>query len=180
MIFIVPQPNSFVFNNVDMLSAYNIRCITYDVLLPKLRSRKIRIPARDGIYDFGARNYDERTIRMSCDLIGKQQLTRQQLRDLAALLTQKGQIVLWDEPDKYYIGRIYDQTKLEYLGRVGHRTDLSFVCEPFAYGETISGPMPTVMNYKGTATTPTRIEIRNVSDKTLQGVQIQIRERSDG
>ena len=165
------------FAGVDLQEAFGIRCDFYDVLTPKMRERKVKLPGRDGSYDYGARFHDERIVKLKCESM--KMLSRQEIRELAAALSKKGELYLWDEPDKYYVGRIYKAPDLVYIGLIGHRFDLEFICDPFAYGETISGPMPTIMTYKGTAITPTRIEIRNISNKTLQGVQIQIRERSE-
>lgn len=171
------QPDSFLFAGVDMLDTYGIRCISHDPLFPKLRSRLLSIPGRDGTYDFGAQNHDDRTIKLACDSM--RGLTRQELREVAALLTQKGRLVLWDEPDKYYIGRIYREEQLKYIGMAGHEFTLTFTCEPFAYGKTVSGPLERQIEYTGTAATPTRVQITNTGTTIISGLRMRIRERSD-
>ena len=97
--------DSFTFGGVDMYEAYGIRVVHYDLLLPKLRPRKVTIPQRSGEYDFGARYHDERVLLLECD--SRNSLTRAQLRELAYALSKKNRIVLWDEPEKYYIGQLY-------------------------------------------------------------------------
>lgn len=171
------QADSFQFGGVDMLEAYGIRCLGHDFLLPKLRERKVVVPQRDGAYDLGARYYDERMLALACDSM--RGLTRQELRELAYVLSRKSRLVLWDEPEKNYLGRIYDAAELEYVGRVGHSFQLTFVCDPFAYGRTVAEAMPTRMDYRGTAATPVRIQITNTGTAAIAGIRIRIRERSE-
>lgn len=173
--------DSFIFGTVDMFEQFGIRVITYDVLKPPLRQRKIIIPGRDGAYDFGEEVYDERVLRMECDTrIG---LTRADLRELAYVLSKKKKIYLWDEPDFFYIGRIYDAAQLNNIGSIGHDFTLSFICDPFLYGATrvlsFSGRVLTRPDYTGTARTPTRIAITNTGTADAVGIQIRIRERSE-
>ncbi len=158
-----------------MLDKYGIRCVSHDPLIPKLRPRTVLVPGRDGQYDFGAERYDERVLRLYCDSI--RGLSRQALREAAAALTKKGRLVLWDEPDKHYIGRVYNQTELRYLGMAGHEFTLTFLCDPFAYGETVSGPMPEIFDYRGSAVTPVRLQIINRGETAIQGLRIRIREK---
>lgn len=173
----IVQPDSFAFAGVDMLAQYGIRCVSHDPLLPKLRERTIALPGHDGAHDFGARRYDTRTIKLDCDSM--RSLSREELREVAYLLTRKGRLVLWDEPDKYYVGQIYKETQLKYLGIAGHEFPLTFSCEPFAYGKVVSDTMPVQFAYAGTAETPTRIQITNTGTQPIIGLTIRIRERSD-
>lgn len=172
------RPDSFEFSGIDMLTTYGIRCISSDVLQPKPRVRKVSVPGRDGTHDFGARNYDERQLRLSCDSMAA--LTRHQIRELSYLLARKGRIVLWDEPDKYYLGRLYDDAQLKYIGLIGHEFTLTFTCDPFAYGATVDRAMPEkfvgVDQYQGTASTSTRIALTNTGTAVIQGLHIVVRE----
>lgn len=170
--------DSFEFNSVDMYERYGIRVVYHDPLLPELRERKQTIPGRHGAYDFGARYYNERTVTFDCD--SRAGLDRGQLRELALLLSRKGRIRLGDEPDKYYIGRLYKQIPFSSIG-IGQEFSLAFVCEPFAYSETktISGAENLAISYRGTEEAPTFITIRNVGDTPITGIQIRIKERSD-
>lgn len=163
-----------------MLTAYGIRVRSVsDGLQPALRERKIIIPRRDGAYDYGAQWYDERELRLTCEIV--QKVPRADFRELSLTLSRKGRITLWQEPDKYYVGRLYDTSNLELIGRIGHRFELPFVCEPFAYGAqqvlTIDGA--TKPAYAGTARTPMRIVIRNTGSTPITGIQIRTRERTD-
>lgn len=179
------QPDTFAYAGVDMLATYGIRCSGYsfDTLTPKLRPRKITVPGKSGTRDFGAKHYEDRALRIQCDAM-ERRLDRHEIRELAYLLSKKGRIVLWDEPDKYYVGRLYDAAELKYIGMVGHEFSLTFICEPFAYGRTYSGPMPERFvgddAYLGTATTPTRIQVTNTGQNTIPGFRIIIREERTG
>lgn len=156
-----------------MLSRFGIRAVTHDVLLPQLRPRLLAVPGRDGSYDFGARCYEDRRIRIACDSM--RGLARGELRELAYLLSQKGKLVLWDEPDKHYAARLYDPTALSYLGRAGHAFELLFVCEPFAVGRRVKRGEAGLVHYAGTAQTPVRLTLRNVGTTTVKRLRIVIR-----
>lgn len=171
------SPDSFTFRGVDMYAEYGIRGIVAEVLAPRLRPRLLTIPSRSGSYDFGAKHYDDRTITIDCD--SRAALSREKLRELSYLLSKKGELTLWDEPDKYYMGRLYNAEALTYIGRVGHSFSLTFVCEPFAYGETKSERLMDRVVYRGTAPTPTRIQITNQGEVPIRGIRMRIRERSD-
>lgn len=171
---------SFAFGPVDMYSAFGLRIRKkHMVLKPALRPRKIIIPQRSGAYDFGAKYYDELSLLVECDTL--KALTAADRRELAYLLSVKGNISFWDEPDKYYRGQIYDPAEIEKVGGIGTYFPLTFVCEPFAYGETINVAFPPskslAPNYAGTAETPTRLEITNGGAAAVTGIQITIRKR---
>ncbi len=171
------QADSFLFCGVDVLLAYGVRCVGHDALLPELRRRAVTVPARDGAYDFGANRYEGRKIRLDCDTT--RGLTRQEIREMAALLAKKGRLVLWDEPDKHYVGRVYRQTELKYLGMAGHEFVLEFECEPFAYGQSVTAALEGPAGYAGTARTPTRVRVTNMGEAALDGLVMRIRKRRD-
>lgn len=169
----IVQPDSFAFGGVDMLKAYGVRCVSHDVLLPRLRPRKVTVPGRDGEYDFGAKRYEERRIRLTCDSM--RALSRGALRELAELLSQKGRLVLWDEPNRYYVGRLYDEAQLQYIGMAGHAFDLTFACEPFAYGLDVDTAIGAQVSYRGTAESPGRLVLTNTGSTAVSNIRIRIR-----
>ena len=171
---------SFTFGGVDMREKYGVWCTAYDTFFPPLRSRKITVPGRSGAYDYGSNEYDERTLRLECDTrTGK---TRAEMREIAYALSKKHEIRIWQEPDKYYIGRLYDPSELEDLGQIVYKFTITFVCEPFAYGETVQvdfqGPVWSA-SYAGTQETPTRLQITNAGSTTANGIQITITEKRE-
>lgn len=165
--------DSFRFGGVDMLERFGIRAVSYDVLAPRLRPRRLVVPGRDGSYDFGARRYEDRLVRIECD--SRAALSRQALRELAHLLSKKGQLILWDEPDKHYAGRLYDEAALRYIGRIGHEFTLTFVCEPFAVGQTVAEAVGGRAAYGGTATTPVRLTLTNNGTTAVTGIRMLVR-----
>lgn len=156
-----------------MLAEYGIRCVAHDVLLPRLRPRLLTLPGRDGSYDFGAARYEDRLVRLACDSVAA--LDRAKLRELAGLLSRKGRLELGAEPDKAYVGRIYDEAQLTQVGRVGHAFELAFVCEPFAEGETVRAAIGGPVAYRGTAETGVRMWLRNVGTADVQGIRVLVR-----
>ena len=169
--------SSFLFGGTDMYQAFGISIsdngLPQDALLPELRPRKVTIPLRSGTFDFGAHYYNERSISIGCVTVRAG--TRDDAREMAYVLSKKSEIYFWNEPDKYYVGRVYQAPSLEVLRNIGNRFTLTFVCEPFAYGKTVTEQMPALIyqtEYPGTAPTPTLIEIRNVG--TTNAVNIQI------
>lgn len=144
-----------------------------DVLLPALRPRKVTIPERHGAYDFGAKFYDERGLTLRCVTI--RTLDRAAVREISLMLSQKSEIRIWNEPEKYYIGRIYDQTSLDQLRRTANKFTLTFICEPFAYGQTVTDPFEGLIyrsSYPGTAPTPTYIQIVNNGETAATNIRI--------
>ena len=168
--------SSFKFDDVDMFDRFGLQItddgMPEDVLLPTIRSRKITMPMRNGAYDFGAKYYDERAITLNCVTVKAN--TREDAREMAYLLSKKSQLRIWNEPDKYYIGRVYQAPTLEQIRNIGNRFSLTFICDPFAYGEEIDTTFTTRYSphYAGTAATPTKITITNTGSQTITSITI--------
>ena len=178
------ENGSFLFGTIDMYKQYGIKLsetsVPNDVLLPGLRARKKRIPQRHGEYDYGAQYYDERAIQIEC--VTCRTITREDSREIAYVLSKKSEIRFWTEPEKYYIGRIYEAPDLEQLRNVGNRFQVVFICEPFAYRRTFTEPFVNrkyVPNYQGTAPTPVYIVIENVGTANITNIQITQTDRKD-
>lgn len=173
--------DSFSFGQHNSLTDWSIRVIKYDVLTPAKRPRKVLIPQRSGMYDYGAQCWEERTVRIDCTL--EREMSRSQLREVAWALSKKDALRLWDEPDKRYIGELYDPAAItDYYGEAMRDFTLSFVCEPFALGRTVTQPIASGENpvaYRGTAETPCLIVLRNASLTNVLNVTITAIKRSD-
>lgn len=172
--------DSFSFGTVNSLTDWGIRAVKYDVLTPAKRPRKVQIPMRSGMYDYGAVCWEERTVRIECTL--ERKISRSELREIAGALSQKSRLRLWDEPDKYYVGELYDPAEiLDYYDEALRDFTLNFVCEPFAYGSTVTHPIASGENrigYRGTAETPCVIVLNNQSGAEAQTVTITAVKRS--
>ena len=166
--------SSFQFGNHNSADDWGIRVIAHDFLFPPKRARKVAILHRDGMYDFGAQNFEERTLRLSCTL--ERKITRAALREIVYLLCQKKQIRLWNEPDKYYIGELYDPDEiLDYPMEVEREFELNFICEPFAYMDAVDAPVSSGHNavpYRGTANAPCVITLHNPNSYAITNVTI--------
>lgn len=174
---------SFKFGSVDMYERFGIKIsnasMPGDNFLPALRPRKVEIPNRNGQYDYGAHYYKERQLVLSCVVPARSFDTELSLRsfarEIAYTLSKKDEIRIWNEPDKYYIGRIYSEIALEQIRNGGHTFNITFVCDPFAYGATKTEQMPSLVyipEYKGTAPTPTYIVIENIGETAAVNIQI--------
>lgn len=169
---------SFLFGTTDMYEQFGIKLTEYsipqDVLIPDLRARKRTNPLRHGAYDYGAKYYDERAIQIEC--VTKKMISREQSREIAYVLARKSEIRFWTEPEKYYIGRVYEAPTLEQLRNVGNRFQLIFICEPFAYRNSVTAAFQNRVytpTYDGTAPTPTQIIITNTSaTATIRNITI--------
>ena len=175
---------SLVFGNTDMYRTFGIRLadksFPQDVLIPGLRSRKQTIPLRHGAYDYGAQYYEERGIGISC--VTDKTITRDDVREIAYILSKKSEIRFWTEPEKYYIGRVYEPPTLEQIRNVGNQFELEFICEPFAYRNTFTEFFENrryVPEYQGTAPTPTYIVIENIGSGNISNIRITQTNRKD-
>lgn len=169
--------SSFLFGNVDMFQRFGLQLVDdgmpQDVLKPQLRERKVTIPLRSGSYDYGAKYYDERPLTYTC--VTTRTVSRDDVREIAYILSKKSQIRIWTEPDKYYVGRVYQAPTLEQLRNIGNRFPLTFICEPFAYRHAVTDNFVNrryTPHYAGTASTPTYIVIENTG--AIKAVNIQI------
>ncbi len=162
--------DSFEFRGINFRDKFHMKVVKTDVILPPKRERKIAIPGRHGRYDYGAENWDERIVRLECDIT--QKLSRDEVREIAYILSKKGRLYLWDEPDKYYVAEIYNGGEIfDYPKQNIRNFTLEFVCEPFAYREAkvlfFKGSPRIEIDYNGTVAAPCRIEIEAVKDTHL-------------
>lgn len=172
--------DSFSFGTYNSLADWGIRVVKYDTLTPAKRPRKVQIPMRSGMYDFGAQCWEERTVRIECTL--ERKTSRGELREIAGALSCKSRLRLWDEPDKFYIGELYDPAEItDYFDEALREFTLTFVCEPFSYGRTVTLPIHSGENpirYQGTAETPCVIVLRNLSDTDAANITLTAVKRS--
>lgn len=170
--------NSFTFGSVNSVEAWGLKVIEHDFFMPAKRERKIIIPGRSGAYDYGAKHFDERILSLECVL--ERKMSKGAFREIVYTLNQKKQIRLWDEPDKYYIGELYDSGEVTvYPQECMREFTLEFVCEPFAYRAAATmqiGAGENRVSYEGTAESPAILEIFNpnsypVSNFTITAVK---------
>ena len=184
---------SFKFGNTDMYDTFGIMLIDSgmpeDLFIPSIRERKVEVPNRHGSYDFGAKYYNERELTLKCIAAEPERVgfsmanIRQYVREITYVLSKKAEIRLWNESEKYYVGRLYDATDLIQLRDLADEFELHFICEPFAYGETMTKPFYNrqyIPDYQGTAPTSTYIVIRNTaSSGNVTNIKITQIDRKD-
>lgn len=166
--------DSFSFNQYNSVEDWGILVNAVDVFLPPKRKRKITIPGRSGSYDFGAKNWEERTLRLTCTLM--RQMSKAEFREIVYALSKKGRLRLWNEPDKYYVAELYDPAEVQdYYLETARDFELVFTAEPFAYGRTVTTPITDGRNlpgYRGTAETPCVIVLKNLSGSEVKNITI--------
>ena len=129
---------SFKFGTHDMYEEFGLRIVDcdYDYILPALRQSTKQIPKRSGVYRYEEKYYDERAIMLS--VRAENESKRDYWREVSYALSTRNSIYIYDEPEKYYIGRIYDPSVFKRIRNIGMDLDLVFVCEPFAYRQTFT------------------------------------------
>jgi len=163
------------FGGEDLFERFGIFCETRrDALAPGVKERNIHIPGKHGSYWPGESFYEDREVELTC--VTTVELTRQQLRELAYVLSGKKRLVLSDEPEKYYMAQLCDFSVIQHIGRKGTKHTLRFRCEPFAYGETVTIPVRTGENavkYQGTAPAPTLLVLKNIGTTPVTTIHIR-------
>ena len=156
----------FTFNNVAS-STFKLVCKSVKrPLLPQAKTRRVELPGSSGAYDFDGVEYGLRSITMKIQYIGTSfEELRTRARSIAAWLSTAGgaQLMINDEPDKYYLARVTSEIDLETLFEMGS-ADVQFDCQPFALSTTwktyttmATGAKDFVFNNPGTR----RIECRS-------------------
>ena len=170
----------FRFNDVHCRDFFITMRSVDRTTLPPLRRREIAVPGRHGRYDFGENKYDNRTISIEVFIEASNlaQL-RQRVRNVAGWLKNKGRLAFDDEPDKFYVGRLYNQVPLDQVARNG-RALLVFDVEPFAYGELISDQVtrtdetPLNLFVSGTEESPAEYTIINDGESPVENIRVKI------
>ena len=173
------RKGAFSFCDVDMYERYGVLVSNVDdQLMPALRPRKVIVPDRSGAFDYGAKYRDERIITLECGTITT--VSRSDIREFAYSLSHKGPLRLWDEEDKYYMGRIYDPDEIIRRMERFRQFTLSFVCDPYAYGRIVEVSFRNSADwtYGGTAPTQAVITIYNPGTKK-NGITITKREKQE-
>lgn len=176
--------DSFTYNGVDLYEQFGIRVVAYNLLMPERRRRSVVVPGRSGSFNYDdapgqSTHHNDRPLRMT--VVIERELAPGAFDDLKYTLSRQGRIVLWDQPDRYYRGNLFDPAEvLDYFRHSMREFELVFLCDPYAYALTpttlVSGQSILPMRYEGTRETPTRIKIRNTGKTPLTGIRVIARE----
>jgi predicted phage tail component-like protein len=128
----------FTYNNIKS-SIYGIVAKSVNrPLLPVLRKRELVVPGKHGSYDFSDNTFENRIIEVELKYVGTSFAElRTRARTIAYWLSGYSgtkNLVFSDEPDKWYVGKIYSEIGLANLFKLGECKVL-FECEPFAYAD---------------------------------------------
>lgn len=133
---------SFTFNGKNSKD-FGVYALALDrTLLPELNNYNITIPGKDGVYEVDTQTYKNRIIPVQLGLLGNytESELRNKSREVAYWLSQKGNLIFDDEPDKYYYGRIYNAVNFVQYGSNDYLSDgfnsatcdINFDLVPFA------------------------------------------------
>ena len=127
---------NFTYNSIKS-TTYGIVAKTVNrPMLPILRKRELVIPGKHGAYSFGDETFDKRLIEVELKYVGTSfNELRTRARQIAYWLSGFSgtkNLVFSDEPDKWYVAKIYSEIGLQNFFKLGQAT-VQFECEPFAY-----------------------------------------------
>ena len=113
-------------------------------LLPAKRNSEVVVPGHNGSYDFSDDSpYENIIIPVVIQYISDTfSDLRSRARNIAAWLGQTSYkpLIFTDEPDKYYLAKIYDAVSVEKIVNLtpGETATVNFECQPLAFGELIT------------------------------------------
>lgn len=167
---------SFSFGGINSVTEYGIYCVQSYPFIPPKRERKIVIPGRHGVHDYGANTFDEIGIRLECSCLDD--IDRDDFREVSAWLSKKSRLIFWDEPEKFYIAELFKAPNISW--KTLYSMDsfiLNMVCEPFAYKEKSSVQIArgnNAIGYEGTQEAPFVMTITNQNAFSVSNIQISI------
>lgn len=129
----------FIFNSLYSFDNFGIIAKTVNrPLLPAKRRTNVIIPGRNGSYTFDDNTYDDIVIPVIIQYVSDDfPDLRLRARVISAWLSQVDHkpLVFTDEPDKYYLAKIYDALSVEKIVNLvpGEKTTVQFECHPLAY-----------------------------------------------
>lgn len=169
------------YNGQDSYSDFNLVVKSSDrTMLPSLTQRQLAVAGKHGTWDFKGNTYENRIISVEFKYVGSTFLNlRSKARDIAHWLSQTEapkKLIFSDEPDKYYLAKIYSSVGLQNILRVGQGS-IEFECKPFAYSTAqdlilatiTTDPQVINVTVTGTAETPEIITMTNNSGITIDG-----------
>lgn len=169
--------DSFEYRGKNSRTDFGMKVVSSDVLYPEKRRETVHIIGVNGNHEIGDDTYDDRTVRIKCDWLRKDEdVPRHTMREIAEWLSEEGQLTLWNEVDKHYKANLYTTTEIiSYAKECLLQFELEFICRPFAYGEFKSESLIVGKNrpkYNGTQKASTLIVIKNTGTTPINKVII--------
>lgn len=110
-------------------------------MIPAMTPKILTVPGMHGVHDFGVNTYSNQNIPVHIAFVGNDIYELMSRADeIAAWLTSKKYepLTFADEPNVYYLAKIYDKVALEKFKRFGE-ADINFDCMPFKIYQESSG-----------------------------------------
>ncbi len=144
---------AFSFNGIES-SSFNLVCKSIKrPLLPEAKLKRVELPGSSGAYDFEDHEYALRSLTMRITYEGTSfEELRSRARSIAAWLSTSKweQLIINDEPDKYYLAKVTPEIDLSTTLEAGE-AEIVFDCQPFAYSvneSEFSFAATTLTNYE--------------------------------
>lgn len=144
---------SFKFNGVES-SYFNL--VSKSVkrpVLPAAKLKRVELAGASGSYDFANTEYGLREMAMRITYKGNSfSELRTRARSIAAWLCTDcfAELIINDEPDKYYLAKVSDALDISTMLEAGE-IEINFDCQPFAYSVienvTVIAPIISVVHY---------------------------------
>jgi len=161
------------YNDIGLIMKSNDRS-----LLPAVKRQQVDIAFQDGKIDLQKEPvYDNRIITVTFAYHFKTLFEMQEKkRQMAAWLSGTGRLVFDDEPNKFYVAKVFESIPIEQsLRRMA--VQVLFECQPFAYSDAImqvfritqQGQMVT-LDVDGNVRTCGKITLRNTGTSTLNNI----------
>ncbi len=124
--------NYFIFKGINSKDKNIIINKMPPVVKPERRIELIEVPGRNGTLHIDQETYKSYVIQIECTL-----LERENLREIMAWLDGEGDLILSNEPDKFYKATIINQIDYTSIVNVLHTFPLQVELQPLLYSNEI-------------------------------------------
>lgn len=120
--------NYFIFKGINSKDKDIIINKMPSIIKPERKIDLIEVPGRNGTLHIDEEAYKTIVIQIECTL-----LKRENLRDIMAWLDGEGELILSNEPDKFYKATIINQIDYSGIVNIFHTFPLQIELQPFLY-----------------------------------------------
>ena len=124
--------NYFIFKGINSKDKDIIINKMPSIIKPERKIDLIEVPGRNGTLHIDEEVYKTTVIQIECTL-----LKRETLREIMAWLDGEGELILSNEPDKFYKATIINQIDYSGIVNIIHTFPLQIELQPFLYSNEI-------------------------------------------
>lgn len=124
--------NYFIFKGINSKDKDIIINKMPSIIKPERKIDLIEVPGRNGTLHIDEEVYKTTVIQIECTL-----LKREDLREIMAWLDGEGELILSNEPDKFYKATIINQIDYSGIVNIIHTFPLQIELQPFLYSNEI-------------------------------------------